>query len=108
MTSNGYADGPSGAHNAYFSMLNALLKENGSGHPVILLDMDTLDQNISVLKKKIAAPKSFRVVVKSLPCIELIRHVMSFLSGVCASCAAIRKCCIDPTTSLLERSLRGN
>ena len=24
MTSNGYADGPSGGHNAYFSMLNAL------------------------------------------------------------------------------------
>ena len=75
MTSNGYADGPSGAHNAYFSMLNALLRENGSGHPVIVLDLDTLDQNISVLKKKITAPKSFRVVVKSLPCIELIRHV---------------------------------
>ena len=65
----------SGAHNAYFSSLNALLREKGPGHPVIVLDLDVLDENISLLTKKIRAPKSFRLVVKSLPCVELVRHV---------------------------------
>ena len=63
------------AHNAYFSSLNELLREKGPGHPVIVLDLDVLDENIGLLIKKIPAPKSFRVVVKSLPCVELVRHV---------------------------------
>ena len=71
----GYADGTAGAHNEYFSRLNALLREKGPGHPVIVLDLDTLDRNISVLTKKIVMPRSFRVVVKSLPSIELIRYI---------------------------------
>lgn len=75
MTSAGYTHGSVVSHDDYFSKLNALLKEKGPGHPVIVLDIDTLDQNIAVLKKKIEAPKSLRVVVKSLPCIELLRYV---------------------------------
>ena len=75
MTSQETAHGPAGGHNEYFSRLNAHLKEKGPGHPVIVLDLDILDQNICVLSKKIAAPKSFRVVVKSLPCLALIRHI---------------------------------
>jgi len=75
MVSKEHTENPVGSHNDYFSKLNALLKEQGPGHPVIVLDLDTLDQNISELKKRITAPKSFRVVVKSMPCIELIRHV---------------------------------
>jgi len=63
------------AHNEYFCALNSLLKEKGPGHPVIVLDLDILDQNISRLTEKIQAPKSFRLVVKSLPCVELVRHV---------------------------------
>ena len=71
----GYANGPAGAHNKYFSMLNTLLREKGPGHPVIVLDLDTLDQNIAILKNKITPPSAFRLVIKSLPCLELIRHV---------------------------------
>jgi D-serine deaminase-like pyridoxal phosphate-dependent protein len=56
-------------------MLNALLREKGPGHPVLVLDLDILDQNISVVTRKITAPGSLRVVAKSLPCLELIRHV---------------------------------
>jgi D-serine deaminase-like pyridoxal phosphate-dependent protein len=63
------------AHDGYFSALNALLKEQGPGHPVMVLDLDILDQNIRILKQNIPPPKSFRVVVKSLPCVELLRHV---------------------------------
>jgi D-serine deaminase-like pyridoxal phosphate-dependent protein len=63
------------AHNEYFSAINALLKEQGIGHPVMVLDLDILDQNIRILKQKMPPPKSFRVVVKSLPSVELLRHV---------------------------------
>ena len=75
MTTKGYKSGPAGTHSEYFSRLNELLKEKGSGHPVIVLDLDTLDRNISELQKKITTPKTFRVVVKSLPCLKLIDHV---------------------------------
>lgn len=75
MTARGSAIGRSGADEDYFSKLNALLRKHGPGHPVIVLDLDVLDRNIAALKAKIAPPKSFRVVVKSLPCVELIRHV---------------------------------
>ena len=64
-------------HNEYFSKLNSLLKESGPGHPVIVLDLDILDHNIAVLNRKIAPPKSLRVVVKSLPSIELIRQCIT-------------------------------
>lgn len=75
MTSKTNDPAGGGTHNEYFSTLNALLKESGPGHPVIVLDLDLLTQNINLLTRKITPPKSFRVVVKSLPCIELVRHV---------------------------------
>ncbi len=67
--------GYSGGHNEYFSKLNTLLKENGEGHPVIVLDLDILDKNLRELGKNIADPNRFRLVVKSLPSIDLIRYI---------------------------------
>jgi len=65
-----------GVHNEYFSKLNALLKKDGPGHAVIVLDLDILDQNLSELKNTIGDLERFRVVVKSLPSINLIRYIL--------------------------------
>ena len=63
-------------HNEYFTSLNALMKAKGPGHPVLVLDLDILDRNIEVLKVQIGELARFRLVVKSLPCTNLIRHVL--------------------------------
>ncbi|MEZ5553188.1 MAG: DSD1 family PLP-dependent enzyme [Pseudomonadales bacterium] len=63
-------------HNAYFSALNDLLKRDGPGRPVMLIDLDRLNHNIDVLSRSVGAGKTWRVVVKSLPSIPLLRHIM--------------------------------
>ncbi|MGV0035182.1 MAG: alanine racemase [Candidatus Azotimanducaceae bacterium WSBS_2022_MAG_OTU7] len=63
-------------HNAYFSALNDLLKREGSGIPVMLLDLDRVNSNIDVIAESVGADKTYRVVVKSLPSVPLLRHVM--------------------------------
>jgi D-serine deaminase-like pyridoxal phosphate-dependent protein len=65
-----------GRHNPYYTSLNALMKERGPGHPVLILDLDILDHNIEELKMKINDLARFRLVVKSLPCVDLIRHIL--------------------------------
>lgn len=65
-----------GSHSDYFANLNALIKEKGPGHPVLVLDLDILDRNIDVMKIQIGDLSRFRLVVKSLPCMHLIRHVL--------------------------------
>lgn len=69
-------DGDPGKHNVYFSKLNAMLKKDGPGHAVIVLDLDILDKNLSELKNTIGDLERFRVVVKSLPSIDLIRYIL--------------------------------
>lgn len=63
-------------HDAYFSSLNELLKRDGPGRPVLLLDIDRVDHNIDVLARSVGPEKTWRVVVKSLPSVELLRHTM--------------------------------
>ncbi len=75
MTSDEKLRERSGGHNEYFSKLNALLKKDGPGHPVIILDLDILDKNLQELNRNMANPDRFRVVVKSLPSIDLIRYI---------------------------------
>ncbi len=64
-----------GAYDPYFGALNAMLKREGPARPVLLLDLDRLDQNIAALRQSIRPPKHFRVVDKSLPSIELVRYI---------------------------------
>ena len=64
-------------HNDYFSALNELLKREGPGRPVMLLDLDRVNHNIDVLAGSVGADRTYRVVVKSLPSVGLLRHVMS-------------------------------
>lgn len=64
------------SHNPYFSALNELLKREGPGHPVMLLDVDRINQNIDVIADSVGPAKTYRVVVKSLPSVPLLEHVM--------------------------------
>jgi len=59
----------------YFSMLNEELKQHGPGHPLLVLDIDRLDQNIRTLKDHIGDDSRYRVVAKSLPSVNLIRRI---------------------------------
>lgn len=63
-------------HNAYFSALNDLLKQEGAGIPVMMLDLDRINSNIDVITESVGADKTYRVVVKSLPSVPLLGHVM--------------------------------
>jgi D-serine deaminase-like pyridoxal phosphate-dependent protein len=63
-----------GGYDPYFQALNEMMKREGPARPVLLLDLDRLDQNIAVLKESIRPP-AFRVVDKSLPSIPLLRYI---------------------------------
>jgi len=64
-------------HNAYFSQLNDLLKREGPGRPVMLIDIDRMNHNIDVLAGSVGPDKTYRVVVKSLPSVPLLQAVMA-------------------------------
>ncbi|MEQ9450769.1 MAG: alanine racemase [Pseudomonadales bacterium] len=63
-------------HDKYFIHLNQLLKSQGPGRPVMLLDRQRIDHNIDRIKKSVGNKKRYRVVVKSLPSVPLLEHVM--------------------------------
>lgn len=65
-----------GPHDAYFSQLNAMLKRDGPGHPVMLIDSQRMQHNISQVAQSVGPNKTYRVVVKSLPSVPLLRAVM--------------------------------
>lgn len=64
------------AYTSYFKSLNAELKQHGPGKPIVLIDLDRLDSNLKLLKQKIKPPLSYRVVVKSLPSIDLLKYIV--------------------------------
>lgn len=64
-------------YSRYFSSLNQLLKREGPGRPVMILDLDRMNHNIDLIKASIEKPKTYRAVVKSLPSVELLQHVMT-------------------------------
>ncbi|TGL45644.1 alanine racemase [Leptospira perdikensis] len=63
------------AYQDYFSNLNQELKTNGFGKPVVILDLDRLDENLSTLSKNIPPPLHYRIVVKSLPSLDILRYI---------------------------------
>lgn len=63
-------------HDDYFSALNTLLRRDGPGRPVMILDLDRINRNIDVLAASVGPDKTYRVVVKSLPSVPLLAHVM--------------------------------
>lgn len=60
----------------YFKKLNESLRNYKRAIPFLLIDLDLLDKNIAELKDKLRSDQFFRIVVKSLPCIDLINYVM--------------------------------
>jgi hypothetical protein len=60
----------------YFRRLNVELKDHGPGRPVVLLDLDRLDRNLAVLEERLRPPLHYRVVVKSLPSLDLLRYIV--------------------------------
>lgn len=63
-------------YSPYFQNLNEELKANGPGKPIVLLDLDRLDENLKLLKQNLKSPLRYRVVVKSLPSLELLRYIV--------------------------------
>lgn len=61
---------------SYFEQLNQTLKNYQRAIPCLLIDLDKVDQNLAVLQKDLQVNTSFRIVVKSLPSLELIQYVM--------------------------------
>ncbi len=66
-----------GPHDSYFSALNDLLKREGPGRPVMVIDTDRMDHNIDALARSVGPDKTYRVVVKSLPSVPLLESVMT-------------------------------
>ncbi|MDP6375310.1 MAG: DSD1 family PLP-dependent enzyme [Pseudomonadales bacterium] len=64
-------------HDAYFSALNELLKRDGPGRPVMLIDVERMRHNIDSLTASVGPDKTYRVVVKSLPSVPLLERVMA-------------------------------
>ena len=63
-------------HEDYFARLNAELKLNGPMRPVMLVDLDRLDQNIDLIRQGIPEGKHYRVVAKSVPSGSMIDYVL--------------------------------
>ncbi|MFT7654849.1 MAG: D-serine deaminase-like pyridoxal phosphate-dependent protein [Limisphaerales bacterium] len=63
-------------HDDYFAHLNGLLKRQGPGRPVMLLDKRFVDHNIDQIAGSVGGEKQYRIVVKSLPSVPLLKHVM--------------------------------
>ena len=64
-------------HNDYFGPINEQLKLKSQSKPTLLIDLDTLDENINSLKTLVNQSAAYRVVVKSLPSVGLLKYVMA-------------------------------
>lgn len=64
-------------HDGYFGPINEQLKIKSQSKPMLIIDLDTLDENINSLKVMINQNSDYRVVVKSLPSVELLKYVMA-------------------------------
>ena len=60
---------------SYFRQIDGALKEAGIAWPVMVIDRDRLDANLDALAAVLPPDKAVRVVAKSLPSAELLRHV---------------------------------
>jgi D-serine deaminase-like pyridoxal phosphate-dependent protein len=67
------------AYTPYFAGLNALLRRDGPGRPVLVIDLARLDANIARVRDSLPAGKALRVVSKSLPAVALLQRVMQGL-----------------------------
>ena len=65
-----------GPYSPYFKSLNSSLQHTGLAAPAMIIDLDKLDANIDQVRNFIRAPKTYRIVVKSLPSLPLLQYIM--------------------------------
>lgn len=68
-----------GGHDAYFTKLSETLNKAGIAEPVLVVDTQRLAANIRAVSDTLAGRKALRVVVKSLPCHDLIDAIAAGL-----------------------------
>lgn len=74
------SDRGSGGHDAYFQKVSHALTAAGLAQPTLVIDRARLDDNIAAVKANLAGSGlGVRVVVKSLPAMDLIEHVAAGL-----------------------------
>ena len=61
-----------GGHDAYFTQLSRSLSKAGIAEPVLVVDTQRLAANIRAVSDTLGGRKALRVVVKSLPCHDLV------------------------------------
>lgn len=64
----------------WYTQFNRVLRQEGQGVPVLVLDQASLDANIAVVKQQLPAQLKPRLVVKSLTCLKLIAHIAASLN----------------------------
>ncbi|MFZ5757177.1 MAG: alanine racemase [Pseudomonadota bacterium] len=65
-------------HDAWFRSLNDLLRAQGPGRPVLVVDLDRLERNCARLQETAAGHgKKLRIVAKSLPSLPMLQHVLA-------------------------------
>ncbi len=62
-------------HSPYFLALSDALDKKKLAKPTIIVDTNKLLKNIATLKQHIGSRFNYRIVVKSLPSVELVNHV---------------------------------
>ena len=65
-----------GIYSPYFAKLNKALQDQGLARPSMLIDLDKLDANIDAVRISIQPPKTYRIVVKSLPSVPMLQYIM--------------------------------
>lgn len=66
-----------GLYPPYYFRLNQLLRNQGPGRPVLVIDRERLHANCAKVKAMLAPGKAFRIVAKSLPSLSLLQDVMT-------------------------------
>ncbi|MDX8449023.1 alanine racemase [Mesorhizobium captivum] len=65
----------------YFAELSKALKAAEIFRPCLVLDRDRLDDNIALVKERLAPGLAVRLVDKSLPCLPLLSHIARALGA---------------------------
>jgi D-serine deaminase-like pyridoxal phosphate-dependent protein len=64
-----------GGYEPYFAGLNQAFKDSQVGTGRNMIDLDRLDHNLETILAHIPSPDHYRIVVKSLPCLDLLKTI---------------------------------
>lgn len=68
-------------HDAYFTALSTALHRAGLAEPVLVIDRQRLDANIDAVATMLGGRMPVRLVVKSLPCADLLHRIATRLGS---------------------------